>query len=523
MNKAVIYARYSSDSQTEQSIDGQLRVCKEYAEKIGLIIVNEYIDRAMTGTNDKRPALQQMLYDSKNKGFDFVLVYKLDRFSRSRYDSSVNRAILLKNGVKLISATENISDAPEGILLDSVLVGLAEYYSVELSQKVKRGLKESRIKGLFTGGRTPYGYNVVDKKVSVNEEQANIVKLMFDEYISGKCIKDIVKILHNKGIKNGYGKDWTINSVSRILRNENYKGCVYADGTVYTNIFPAIISEQLFDEVNEKLKISKRTSAHHKTEVNYLLSGKLICGKCGSLMTGDSGKGKLGTIYNYYKCFTKKKNKSKCDKKSVSKNYIEEIVLSTTQEFMQHTNLKSISKVLADTYNKSIEKDTILESLNKELQDNNKKLKNILTALENGIFNDTTNDRMKELEIRTKEIKEKIASRQMLTIKPLSEELLYEYLKSFKDLDYSLENAKQRLIDMFVNRVVLYDDHCEIYFNITSDKSKQLKLSEKPDISQEIEYIENKKEQSSPKGSDCSQLAGREGFEPSRRFPDLQP
>ena len=111
----------------------------------------------------------------------------------------------------------------------------------------------------------------------------------------------------------------------------------------------------------------------------------------------------------------------------------------------------------------------------------------------------------------------------MLTIKPLSEELVYEYLKSFKDLDYSLENAKQRLIDMFVNRVVLYDDHCEIYFNITSDKTKQLKLSEKPDISQEIEYIENKKEQSSPKCSDCSQLAEKEGFEPSRRFPDLLP
>ena len=190
---------------------------------------------------------------------------------------------------------------------------------------------------------------------------------------------------------------------------------------------------------------------------------------------------------------------------------------------MQHTNLKSISKVLADTYNKSIEKDTILESLNKELQDNNKKLKNILTALENGIFNDTTNDRMKELEIRIKEIKEKIASRQVLTIKPLSEELVYEYLKSFKDLDYSLENAKQRLIDMFVNRVVLYDDHCEIYFNITSDKSKQLKLNEKPDISQEIEYIENKKEQSNTKCSDCSQLAEKEGFEPSRPFTSLLP
>ena len=287
MNKAVIYARYSSDSQTEQSIEGQLRVCKEFAERNGFIIVKEYIDRAMTGTNDKRPALQQMLYDSKDKGFNFVIVYKLDRFSRSRYDSSVNRAILLKNGVKLISATENISDAPEGILLDSVLVGLAEYYSVELSQKVKRGLKESRIKGQFTGGRTPYGYSVENLKITINETQANIVRLMFDEYLSGKKIKDIVVMLKDKGIKNGYGKDWSINSVSRVLRNENYKGVVYADDTVYTNIYPAILSEEIFDEVNDRLKVSKRTSAHHKTEVNYLLSGKLICGKCGGLMTGD--------------------------------------------------------------------------------------------------------------------------------------------------------------------------------------------------------------------------------------------
>ncbi len=454
MNKAVIYARYSSDSQTEQSIEGQVRVCKEYAERNGFVIVNEYIDRAMTGTNDKRPALQQMLYDSKDKSFNFVIVYKLDRFSRNRYDSAVNRAILVKNGVKLLSATENISDAPEGILLDSVLVGLAEYYSVELSQKVKRGLKESRIKGQFTGGRTPYGYNVENLKITIDETQANIVRLMFDEYLAGKKIKDIVVMLKDKGIKNGYGKDWSINSVSRVLRNENYKGVVYADDTIYTNIYPAIVSEEIFDEVNTRLKVSKRTSAHHKTEVNYLLSGKLICGKCGGLMTGDSGKGKLGTIYNYYKCFTKKKNKAKCDKKSIPQKYIEDIVLEATQNFLLSVNLKAIAKETTDSYNKFIEKDLILENLNKELQENNKKLANLLRALENGIFNDTTNDKMRELEIANKELKEKIISREMLTIKPLDENLVYAYLCSFKDLDYSLNNAIQRLIDMFV--IVLF-------------------------------------------------------------------
>ncbi len=505
MKNAVIYARYSSDNQTEQSIEGQVRVCKEYAEKNDFAVVNEYIDRAMTGTNDNRPAFQQMLSDSKKKGFEFVLVYKFDRFSRSRHDSAVNKAILKKNGVKVISATEQISDTPEGIILEGMLESFAEYYSAELSQKVKRGLKESRIKGKFTGGWTPYGYNVNDHKLTINEEQANIVRLMFDEYLSGKRIKDIVLLLQDKGIKNNYGKEWTINSVSRILKNENYKGCVSADNTIYTNIFPAIVREEIFDEVNSRLKVAKRTSAHHKTEVNYLLSGKLFCAKCGGLMTGDSGRGKQGTIYHYYKCFTKKRNKEHCDKKSVAKDYIEECVVKATQEFMQHTDLVAISKVVTEVYNKEIEKDSILESLSKQLQENNKKLENLLKAVENGIFNDTTNARMKELEIANKELQEKIANRQLLTIKPLKEEDVLAYLKSFKDLDYSLENAKQRLIDLFVNRVILYDDHCEIYFNISNDKGKQLKLTEQPNIENEVEF-DNKK-QSKRKGSDCYHLA----------------
>ena len=143
MKKAVVYARYSSDSQSEQSIDGQLRVCKEYAERENIKIVDTYIDRAMTGTNDHRPDFQRMLRDSKKKGFDYVLVYKFDRFARSRHDSAVNKAILNRNGVKVISATEQISDTPEGIILEGMLESFAEYYSAELSQKVKRGRKES--------------------------------------------------------------------------------------------------------------------------------------------------------------------------------------------------------------------------------------------------------------------------------------------------------------------------------------------------------------------------------------------
>lgn len=200
MKKVVIYARYSSDSQTEQSIEGQLRVCKEYCEKNDFVVVREYIDRAMTGTNDKRPAFQQMLLDSKKHEFEFVLVYKFDRFARSRHDSAVNKAILKKNGVRVISATELISDTPEGIILEGMLESFAEYYSAELSQKVKRGQKESRIKGLFTGGRTPYGYNKENQRLKINESEANIVRDMFNNYLSGMRIKDIVVKLDKAGI-----------------------------------------------------------------------------------------------------------------------------------------------------------------------------------------------------------------------------------------------------------------------------------------------------------------------------------
>src|SRR5574344_984843 len=176
MKKAVVYARYSSDRQTEQSIEGQLRVCKEFAERNGFSIVGNYIDRATTGTNDNRAEFQRMIADSAKHFFDFVIVYKLDRFSRNRYDSAVNKATLKKNGVKLISAEENITDSPEGIILESMLEGIAEYYSAELSQKVKRGQRERRIKRNITGKPTPYRYDVVNKKIKKKKKEANIVR-----------------------------------------------------------------------------------------------------------------------------------------------------------------------------------------------------------------------------------------------------------------------------------------------------------------------------------------------------------
>ncbi len=131
--KAVIYARYSSDNQREESIEGQLRECMEYAKFNGIDVINSYIDRAFSAKTDHRPEFQRMIKDSYKGLFDVVLVWKLDRFARNRYDSAHYKAILKRNGVKVLSAKETISEGSEGVLLEAMLEGYAEYYSLELA------------------------------------------------------------------------------------------------------------------------------------------------------------------------------------------------------------------------------------------------------------------------------------------------------------------------------------------------------------------------------------------------------
>lgn len=135
MNRAVIYARFSSTKQREKSIQEQICECTAFAEYRGFKIVGPYIDRAISGRSDHRPAFKKMIADSGCNKFDYVLVYQLDRFARNRYDSAVYKNKLRKNGVRVLSARENITNDTSGIILESVLEGMAEYYSVELAQK----------------------------------------------------------------------------------------------------------------------------------------------------------------------------------------------------------------------------------------------------------------------------------------------------------------------------------------------------------------------------------------------------
>lgn len=268
----VIYARYSSHNQQETSIEGQLKVCHEFCERNNYTVIHEYIDRAISGRTDNRPDFLQMIQDSANRNFEFVIVYQLDRFSRNRYDSAHYKNRLKKNGVRVLSARENINEDASGILMESVLEGMAEYYSAELSQKVKRGMEINASKCLCTGGNRTLGFYIdKDKKFQIDPNTSPIIKLIFEMYADGKSIVEITDYLNAQGYKTIQNKPFGKNSIRNILGNKRYIGTYTYKDTEIAGGIPRIISDELFNKVQEVLKKNKKAPARARAKEEYLL------------------------------------------------------------------------------------------------------------------------------------------------------------------------------------------------------------------------------------------------------------
>ena len=252
--QVILQAAETLDNQREESIEGQIRECTAYAEKNGITIVKHYIDRAISAKTDNRPEFQQMIKDSDKKLFDIVLVWKLDRFARNRYDSARYKTQLKKNGVKLMSATEIISEGPEGIILESVLEGYAEYYSADLAEKVVRGQTENILKGRCNGGRGTFGYTLdSERKFHIDPLTSPFVLESFRKYNEGSTMKEIRDWLNENGIKNPVGGAFTYNSVEHMLKNRRYIGELKFRDVVVPDAIPPIISLELFEDVQEKI------------------------------------------------------------------------------------------------------------------------------------------------------------------------------------------------------------------------------------------------------------------------------
>jgi site-specific DNA recombinase len=469
---AVLYARYSSHNQQEQSIEGQLRDCYAYAEREGLSIVGEYCDRALTGRSDDRPEFQRMIADASKKQFSFIIVWKLDRFSRNRYDSAIYKARLKKHNVKVISATENITNEPEGIMLEGLLESMAEYYSANLAKHIKRGLRESAINGTWTGGRAPLGYRLVDRKLVIDEEKAAAVRYAFEQYAKGVPKKQIVSALNAKGLRNTDGKPVTLTTLAVVFKNRKYIGEFTFDGMEVSGGSPRILDDATFYKVQDRLAAVHRAPAESKANVEYLLRGKAYCGHCGARMVGECGRSRTGDIYHYYSCADKKK-KHTCKKKSEKKDFIEWYVVEQTCLYvLDPARIDFIAERIVEAYDKEFDISSVKELERKiaKLDKEANAAVEALIAADNKAVKARLQKKLEEIELQKADIEIDLSKLKIAVGIRYTKEQVVAWLKTFCKGDPLDENFRRRIIDVFINSIYLYDDKTVVFYNIRDGK-----------------------------------------------------
>jgi len=471
---AVIYARYSSDNQREESIEGQIRECTAYAEKNGITIVKHYIDRALSAKTDNRPEFQQMIKDSEKRLFDIVLVWKLDRFARNRYDSAHYEYQLERNHVKLVSATEPISEGPAGIMVKSMLTGMAEYYSAELSEKVVRGMTENVLKGKYNGGTIPIGYTVDEEKFfQIDPLKAPFVVEVFQRYNDGATMKELMNWLNDSGVTTNRNQKFTYNSIQTLLTNRRYIGENRFKDIVMPDSIPVIIEKELFDSVQDKIAKNRRAPARHKAEDDYLLTTKLFCGMCGAMMFGECGTSRNKNVHHYYKCANAKRTKT-CKKKTVRKEWLEDLVVNETMKMIRDDD--SIQSIVDAVMILQEQENTVLPLLEKQMKDIENGIENLLNAIQAGVLTSSTKGRLEKLEAQQKELEIRIAEEKLAKPK-VSADFVKFWLTNFRKLDPNVKSHRETLINTFVNAVYLYDEKVLIAFNY-KDGTKTITFDE---------------------------------------------
>lgn len=477
----VLYLRFSSERQREQSIEGQLRDCIAYCKANHYRIVAIYVDRATTARKDveKRVHFQQMVNDSSSHLWEYVIVWKLDRFARNRTDSAMFKFRLRKNGVRVLSATEHISENPEGIILEAVLEGMAEFYSAELSQKITRGMRESAMKCHSIGGHVPLGYKIEDHKLVIDPATAHIVQEAFQLYANGESIADICRIFNTKGYLTAKGVPFNRSSFKAIFRNERYIGVYkYKDFRVEDGI-PAIIDKPLFETVRSRLSENAQSPARGKAKVDYLLAGKLFCGHCGASMNGESGTSRTGAVYNYYACYTRKRQR-KCDKKPLKKDLIEWAVAQDAMELLTNEVIEELADMAIAQSDRDLKENTRIPELTARRDEVEGAISNITKAVEKGVASDTLLDRLTTLEKEKKTLSREIKEEGKYVYRIDRHQVIF-WLEKFKNGNIEDEQFRRQLIDLLVNSVTVWDEpdgfRVTTAYNLTSCASKTFRIS----------------------------------------------
>ena len=469
MKFGVIYARYSSHSQNEQTIETQIQYCENYAKEHGITIVGKYIDKAITGTKDKRKDFMRLIRDCKKQRpkFDYVICYKFDRYARNLNDDVKYREIFAENDVEVISVMETLPKTASGRMMRNMLAVINSFYSDNLSENIVGGMAKNAEKHLTTGS-LPLGFKAMNKEIVIDEENAEVVKYIFESYANDKTITEIADYLNSKGYKTSQGNKFNKNSFHTILTNKRYLGIYTFKGNEEPNILPRIIDNELFYKVQEKLKKNKKAPARSRAgdEVEYILTGILKCGKCKKMMTAYGGTSKTGKIHRYYKC-NGAKNRS-CDKKPVRKEWIENLVVDECRKILTDENIRLIAKEVVEAT--AIGNVEVIKDLQKQLSRAEKIKKNLFDTLKLCEDDETRKEILAEMtkeNAHIDELKLQIERESIFTYEITETEVMF-FLSQLQKGNINDIQYRRLLVNVFVNEIYLYDDKLKIFFNTSN-------------------------------------------------------
>lgn len=465
--RAFIYGRFSSHKQQELSIEAQIDICREYAEKHNITVVGEYVDRARSARTENRADFRRLIRDACTGVVDCVLVWRYDRFFRDRAESALYRKQLEAAGVHLISVTEFIPDGSAGVITQGMIETVAEYFSAKLSEDVTRGMNKAAQHCQITGG-APLGYRPgPNKRWQIDPVGAELVKRCFEWYDSGKSMGELADHFNKEGHKTAKGNSFNKSSFTTILRNKKYIGIYEYDGTVsIAGGVPRIIEDDLFFRVQRKLDANRHRPGAYKAEVPYLLSGKLFCGKCGSPMTGTAGTGKSGVRHYYYICNNRRAKK--CDKKNVRLDLIEEAVLQSALDVLTDDNISYISAEVERRCSENSGNKALVASLRVQLTEVEKQLKNIGNAIAQGIITETTKQMLMDAEADRAALRQQIDRATVQASLEVKAEAVACWLDGFRHGDRKSPDFRKDVFGALVHSVFVYDDYMKIIFNVDS-------------------------------------------------------
>ncbi|MBO4235220.1 MAG: recombinase family protein [Firmicutes bacterium] len=336
---------------------------------------------------------------------------------------------------------------------------VADWYSKQLSEKVTRGLYQRAEQGKYNGGQMPLGFKKgEDGHYALDPQTAPVIKEIFQRISEGETAVSVMEDLNKRGIKTSQGKPFTKNSLYSILRNERYAGVyIYGDIRIEDGM-PRIVSNELFDEVQDVLTTHKHRGRRRPKEDDYILTGKLFCGKCKSPMYGLSGTSShKGIIHRYYSCKEKPKN---CDKKNVRKEKIEKLIVSECQKLISDEIIEALIKSI-EKANKSDQQGPEIIRLQKEVKSVDLKIEKLLSQIEDGVTSERIIERLKKREDELQVLKKQLRLEETKQ-KILDTGIVRRFLKDLRKGNVESQNYRKTLVKIFVDKIYLYDDYFRI-------------------------------------------------------------